>query len=205
MKKLLSLATLGRIAVILLLAAVFATALTQQTINNGLLSRGQLPVNDDANQQDQEEQPPLDVALQTKVNHKAHYSFGYPRRWKAATEGTLSRITSPDRKVVISVGLAPAGDISRASSNFLRLLQGSYDRLRVREQEDVVVRQSPAVRLAGTAVNQHNVSLKFEAVTLGAGSRNFTIAAFYDPRTKVRRVGRMVDAVVSSFRLIAPA
>ena len=197
-------ATLARAVIVILLATVFAAALAQQTINKGLLSRDQLPASNGKKEDDGNQQDPA-VPLQTRVNKKAGYSFGFPVGWKVVSEGSLSRITSPDRKVVISLGVAPAGSLAAASSEFLQLLRRDYNAVRFRDRDSVTINRARAARVTGNAVNQHDVAIRFTAVTLTRGGRNFTIAAFYDPDTKVGNVESFFDAIAASFRTIEPA
>lgn len=201
-KKIFSLATLIRAAVVILLAIAFATALAQQTIDNGLLSRGQEPAIEHAKKK--KPQKP-GVSLRTHVNKKAHYSFGYPPGWQVVSDGSLSRITSPDRKVVISLGVAASGSVETATSKLLSLLRQNYSPFRVKQRRTITVKEASGVRVAGSAENQHGLSLQFVTVTLAQKSRNFTIAAFYDPSTKTPEVGAVVDAIIESFRTIKPA
>jgi hypothetical protein len=135
----------------------------------------------------------------THVNSQGGYRFRYPLGWEAQHSGTATEVTSPDEKVKVTFGLAPAGDVGSASDKSIAVIQDEYGDVVVTELATVSLGGRPAPLVQGKATNADGVRLLFRSVTVGGKNEVFAILAFEAAGSK-EEMRSEIEGIVETFR-----
>ncbi len=146
--------------------------------------------------------PDYRFATEQHVNQRGRYLFYHPPDWEVKDEGTVSRVTSPGGETLVTFGLGPEGDLEAAETAFVTELQNQYRGVDLQALEVQQVGPNPAVSVAGTGRNNEGVRLRFLAITVGVGGRNFSIGVFTAANSDPQKVVPPSQEIVNSFRPI---
>lgn len=111
-------------------------------------------------------------------NAEGGYRFGVPPGWSVDREGTTTEVASPEGDTVVSFGLSFAGPLQAASESLVRLLDRSYNEIRISKRREMTIDDRQAVVFQGSAVNDSGVSIGFRLYTVQAKPRNFAVGVF---------------------------
>ena len=135
----------------------------------------------------------------THVNSNGGYRFRYPLDWEVEQSGTATQVTSPDEKVKVSFGLAPAGDVQSASSKTIAVIQDEYGDVTVKQLYEVSLGGRPARVLQGKATNSDGVRLLFRSVTIDGKNEVLSILAF-EAAGSEEEMRSEIEAILETFR-----
>jgi hypothetical protein len=130
------------------------------------------------------------------------FSIGVPAGMRVTRRhGTLT-LADHRHDLVVTVGRAGAGPLSRATARFVRSLRREYSHLRVLGHQPQRIAGRRALATYGRAINAHHARLRFVTVAVRARPRDYAITAFTaydsDPSTVLPRV----DAIASTFSVL---
>jgi hypothetical protein len=126
------------------------------------------------------------------------YSFDYPVGWRMRNAGAVTKVASPKRRIVISVGPAPDATLTKASRDFVTLLRKQYERVRVTGHARTSVEGRRALLSTGTAMTHRRVGIRIAALTLSDGGRAYLIAGFSDMHIAESRLRERVTRIAGS-------
>lgn len=139
------------------------------------------------------------------VNRFGGYRFGYPEEWAIDDAGTTSKVTSPDRAIVITFGFGPDGSLRGAAERFADSVLDTYDESSLLKAERQRVGGRRAVLASGIGTNETGVRIRFLVVVVKGPDRNYGISVFTaassDPAVVVPTANRILD----SFRVLPTA
>lgn len=115
----------------------------------------------------------------------APYSFDYPEGWEIENEDSVTKLLSPGNDIAIAIGPAPSGDVLAASDQLVDGLAERYAEATTKSRELTRVGGNLGLTVAGTAVNEFGVKVRFAIVTVeGNEGENFAITSFAAPAAK---------------------
>lgn len=140
----------------------------------------------------------------TKIHHNqvGEYSFRYPVEWKLRTQQTVSRLTGPDSRLVISFGLGPPGGLPIAYDEFMALLDESYSDVTVDNVDTTKVDDSLGVVIRGKATGSAGIRWRFLATVLERPNNQRAIGALAATDVDFGKFPPVVSEVLASFRPI---
>jgi hypothetical protein len=121
---------------------------------------------------------PSDDVPKAKVEGKGGYSFRYPSQWKMQTDGAVSKVSSPDRRIVVSIGPGPAGTLQLSSERFIATLERQYRDVHVSKEGSDPVDGAAALLVSGTMTNAQGLDIRLFAVAMSESGRQYFVAGF---------------------------
>lgn len=143
-------------------------------------------------------------ALARHVNRAGGYAFRYPRGWKVARAGSVSKVWSRGRHTLVTVGRAPAGGLLTASARLVRSIRASYRDDEILASEIQPISGERASLVSGIGTNRRGVRIRFLAITVPSARRNFAIVVYTAARSDPKRVLPAVESIVDSFGVLRP-
>jgi hypothetical protein len=142
------------------------------------------------------------LGWELQENRTAGFSFRYPDRWTAKARGVVSKLTSPDRRVVVWFGLGPRRDFPAAYDQFIGLLHKSYGEVVVNKVDAKNVGDnSIAITVRGSASGDAG-RVRYIATVLGRPNHQRAIGALATTVVPSGRFPSVVRAVLASLRPI---
>jgi hypothetical protein len=146
-----------------------------------------------------------DAGSKTRDGGGSGYKFRYPAGWELQTEGAVSKVSSPDRRMVVSVGPGPAGSLRQTADAFVALFERQYQSPEVSSRGRLSVGGSPALLTGGTAINDHGAEMRLFSIALKKAGRNYVITGFSDaaavePSTLSARVQEIAQTLEATSR-----
>jgi hypothetical protein len=132
------------------------------------------------------------------------YSFGYPAGWRARNAGAVTKVSSPRRRIVVSVGPGPAGPLRRAARSFIALIRRQYEDVRVSRRATVRLGARTAFVSSGTATTKRGFRVRMIALALADGTSPYLIAGFSDAHVVPTNLEERVMAIARSLRRSEP-
>jgi predicted Zn-dependent protease len=130
----------------------------------------------------------------------APYSFDYPDGWEIENADAITKLLSPGNDIAIAIGPAPSGDVLAASDQLVDGLAERYADATTKSRELTRVGGNLGLTVAGTAVNEFGVKVRFAIVTVeGNEGNNFAITSFAAPAAKDPEAA--LQEVVDGFEL----
>ncbi|MDP9067382.1 MAG: hypothetical protein M3N53_03400 [Actinomycetota bacterium] len=148
------------------------------------------------------ERPASEPELSMLENEDGSYEVSYPPGWSPRTSATRTIITSPDGDAVVGVGLGTEGKLQDTARNLLASLRRSYDGLTIDARRSESFGDKRAFLVSGSAKNLSGVALRWLAVSLREGERNFTVTIFSDANARPEQLIPPLESIVSSIRSI---
>jgi hypothetical protein len=133
------------------------------------------------------------------------YSFDYPSRWKMRTVGAVTKVSSPDRRVVVSVGPAPHGPLRRASRTFMSYVQEHYERVHLSRSVGGSIGGPRSLVTRGSLTNNRGTDIRLLAVAISESGQRYLIAGFSHTSVDRGRLRSQVNRIVGSLRLLRPS
>ena len=143
--------------------------------------------------------PSVESARHTNV--AAGYTFLRPAGWDVSERDTVSELAAPDRDVILSFGFGPQGDLGEASTRFAASIGDAYDEVKLQGPRREIIGGHSAVVVGGDAVNQAAVGVRFLAITIRMGGRNYAISVFVADAADPVKVLPVVEDIVASFEV----
>lgn len=154
---------------------------------------------------DSDEAPPPGGSGVRGMTHHANrdggYAFSYPSEWKLRDKGTTSTVTAPDSEQIVSFGNAPRGSLRRASRRFLAQIVGAYEDPVLSGAELQQVDGHRALAVAGEAINDAGVDIRFLTVTVVGGRNNYGIVVYTNAAASPTETLPVMQAILDSFRI----
>lgn len=150
--------------------------------------------------QEADESPSLQFGNRRYENVEGGYEFLYPREWHLTAAGTRTKVVSPERDVVVSIGLAPPGGLGAASDAFVASVREAYDDVETTSTERDRIAGNAAVFVGGSAVTNEGEPIRFLTVTVGDSGRNYAIGVFVPGAAEPTEVLPTVRGMIDSFR-----
>ncbi|MGH2787292.1 MAG: hypothetical protein ACRDJV_05200 [Actinomycetota bacterium] len=132
------------------------------------------------------------------VNSQAGYRLRYPQDWQVEEAGTVTEISSPDGKAVVTFGLAPAGSLYSASRATVAAIQDQHADAVVTRLRSMQVGRRSARSVEGKATNADGVRLMYRSVTVAGKSDTFAILAW--EAADADRMRTEIDDIIATFR-----
>lgn len=111
-------------------------------------------------------------------NAEAGYEIRSPSDWRVTESGTVTRLASPDRTVVVTVGVGPRGSLGQASDRLVASLRASYADVRLSGTEPEPIFGNRSLVAGGTAINDRGDGVRFLAIAIAAPEENYAMTVF---------------------------
>jgi hypothetical protein len=136
----------------------------------------------------------------TRVDRGGGYSFRYPAGWELKTEGAVSVVSSPDRRMVVSVGPGPDDGLRQASDALVAQIERQYQSVHLSSGSRITVAGSPALLTSGTVVNDPGSEIRLCALAMDESGRHYLVTGFSDsaavePTTLAARVQEIAQTL----------
>lgn len=128
----------------------------------------------------------------------AGYAFEHPEAWSVDERGTAVEILSPDATAAISFGLAPDGDVRAGIGRFLEAIEENYDVREVRGPNSAVAGTANGVSVEGSAFNDEDVRVDFQALVVSGVDANYAIAVFTSSGADASEVQAILDSFTTN-------
>jgi hypothetical protein len=140
-----------------------------------------------------------------RVDRSGGYSFRYPDGWELQTEGAVSKVLSPDRRMVVSVGPGLDDSLRQTSDEFVALVERQYQGVNVSSGARVSVDGSPGLITSGTAINERGAEIRLFAIAMDESGRHYLVTGFSDtvavePTTLSARVQEIAQTLEATTR-----
>lgn len=136
------------------------------------------------------------------VSEEGGFAIAVPRDLDAERAGGTIQLVSRAKDLVVMVGPAGGGTLRTAERRVLGEMKGQYRKLAVLGREPLEVDDLPSQTVFGHAVNRTGAKVRFAVITVHAGDRNYTMAAYTaydaDPSTVLPRV----NAIANGFEVL---
>lgn len=132
------------------------------------------------------------------ANDVGGYRLEYPTSWTATAMGSTTKFTSPANDVVVGIGKAQPGPLRRAARLFAATVTGSYEGASVDGRVRQKIGDRDSVAFAGRATNASGTELRWLAVTVNRGQRNFGISVFTSDNSDPAAVLPLLHSLVAS-------
>ncbi|HEX2029996.1 MAG TPA: hypothetical protein VHL78_01150 [Actinomycetota bacterium] len=144
--------------------------------------------------------PSYRFATERFVNQEGRYSFYHPPDWEVEEDETVTRVLSPEEHTSVTFGLGAEGDLEAAETEFVERVQATYRRVELFALQQRDVGPYPALSVAGIGTNPEGVRVRFLAITVRAGERNYSIGVFTAAGSDPDEVVPPTQEIVNSFR-----
>lgn len=136
------------------------------------------------------------------VNRAGGYQLMAPEGWDVTKEGPITKLTSPRKDALISVGTGNPGPLHAAGALFFQQVGRHYENTKLTGVEGQQVGPRPALVYGGLGVNKQNVKINFLAITVEAKPTNYAISVFTAADSNPQEVLPRVNSVVDTFRAL---
>ena len=109
-------------------------------------------------------------------NVAGDYRLRLPAGWIAEERSTATEVRSPDHAVTVLIEMAPDGDIVAVSPAVFETLTAAWTDVHLEAPLTRRIGGAPRVSVGGTATDGSGESVRFLAIALDAGVRNFAIS-----------------------------
>ena len=176
----------GRIAIVGLL-------LVEVALFFYLYNRGRVTSNDGSIRADSQATPA--ERGDERSSERIAYTFSTPSGFTVTEEGTTHVLKNADRSIIVSIGLMDGSRVGVVSDQILRLLDSTYEDLRVVDEGFDPSGSSYTVE--GEALNEEGVRLDLTAVTVAAevAGCSYQIIAFSNAGIDRSRVDSAVNGL----------
>jgi hypothetical protein len=138
------------------------------------------------------------AATHEVVNQAGQYRFEVPDGWSTSQQGRTTTVISPDQATVITLGVSGPGSLPVAGTLFFQQVARNYRNVQVIPPQAKQVGPRTALVYGGIGDNEHNVHIRFLAITVENKPDNYGIAVFTaansDPNVVLPSVNRIVDS-----------
>lgn len=135
------------------------------------------------------------------VSRAGGFRLLVPKRLEAVRHGRTARFTTHNHALSVSVGPSSAGSLSSSSAVLVGGVRQTYSETRVLGRREELVDGRRALTTYGRASNS-NTALRFVLVVVRGHPRNYAFSVFTAADSDPRRTLRLVDTLVSSFRVL---
>lgn len=141
-------------------------------------------------------------AMEMHTNKAGGYSFSYPAKWKVRKDGSTSVATAPGSEQIVSFGTAPDGPLRRAARRFLSQVVRAYEEPALSAAELQTIDDRRALAVAGEAVNESGIAIRFLTVTVAGGRNgNYGIAVYTNAAADPTQTLPVMQTILDSFRI----
>jgi hypothetical protein len=126
------------------------------------------------------------------------YSFDYPSGWRMRNAGAVTKVSSPQRHIVVSVGPGSNVPLPKASQSFIALVRKQYEDVQIRLEARTLIEGRRAFLSKGTATTNRGVRIRIVAVALSHVGRPYLIAGFSDMRIDKKKLRARVTDIARS-------
>lgn len=142
--------------------------------------------------------PPSDSRFHQ--NDEAGYELRYPRGWLVTERGSVTRLTRPDRKVIVTVGIGAGGSLHHASESLVSSLRASYSNVRLSDVAPDFVFGNRSLVVGGTVTNERGQTLRVLAITIETDEENYALTVFVPGDARPSDVLPQIRRIVESIR-----
>jgi hypothetical protein len=142
------------------------------------------------------------VPTRRLVSEPGRYAVAVPRGLDVERAGAVLRLTSAQKDLVVVVGPAGPGRLAQAENRLLNRMREEYRRFSVLGTEPMRVDGRSARAAFGHAVNTAGTKVRFALVTVHAGARNYSIAAYAAHDSDPTFVLPQVNAIANGFEVL---
>ncbi len=136
------------------------------------------------------------------VNEAGGYRVVVPEEWEVQQKGRATTLSSPDKQVVIAIGIGERGPLPEAGALFYQKVGRNYRDVQLLGVQAEQVGPRSALAYAGLGTNDRGVRLRFLAITVQNQPRNFGITVFTPANSDPQAVLPRVNRVVETFRAL---
>lgn len=136
------------------------------------------------------------------VNEAGGYRVVVPEEWEVQQNGRTTTLSSPDKEVLIRIGIGEQGPLPEAAALFFQKVGRNYRDVKLLGIQAEQVGPRLALAHAGTGTNTRGVRLRFLAITVQNQPRNFGITVFTPANSDPQAVLPRVNRVVETFRAL---
>jgi hypothetical protein len=133
------------------------------------------------------------------------YTFDYASRWKKRSVGAVTEVSSPDRRIVVSVGPAPHGSLERATRVFVGHLHKQYERVHITRAVRGSIGGRRALVTRGSLRSKQGSDIRLLAIAMSRSGRQYLIAGFSNASIERGRLRIEVERIVGSLSLLRPS
>jgi hypothetical protein len=150
-------------------------------------------------------EPTTPEASKARVDGSGGYSFRYPAGWELQTEGAVSKVSSPDRRMVVAVGPGLDDGLRQTSDALVALVERRYQSVNVSSGGGISLGGRPALFTRGTAINERGSEIRLFAIAMDESGRHYLVTGFSDaaavePTTLSARVQEVAQTLEATSR-----
>ena len=152
-----------------------------------------------------ETSPPAVKAVETKpfVAKSGGFRLGVPEGVNAVQVGKTVNLSTKDKSLVVTAGSIGERSLEAGSKAFVSSLKATYSGVVVLGTDTQRVDGRAALATFGQAVNAKKVKVRFVNLVVTAEPRNYAINSFTAFDSDPRVILPKVNAIVSTFRVLA--
>lgn len=151
-------------------------------------------------------EPPVEPIVTTHHrNEAAGYEFDYPKDWTLREAGTATIVRHPESVALVSFGLGPDGALTDASNVLVDQIRENQDEIRANDPRPQRIAGHEATAVNGTGKNRRGEPIRFLAVTVHVGDRNYSILMFVAADADPNEVVRPAQTILDTFQIGEPA
>ncbi len=137
------------------------------------------------------------------TNRQGGYTFEYPTGWDARDEGMLTRVESPNGRILVSFDIGVSGRLEAVAARLVRSLGGpAVDVIGTRQER---IAGSPSLLTGGIGEDETGERIRFLAIAVSGQPLNYEISILVPVRSDPRRLLPRLEEIVSSFEILEPS
>jgi hypothetical protein len=146
-----------------------------------------------------EEQRGESFKTRVVVSAKGGYELETPSSWQVAKRGSATTMSSRRGDMVVTVGLAPRGDLADSANEIFDSVTKAYSKVAFLGATKQRVDGREAVVFSGQGTNERDTRLRFVGVTFNDGGRNHSMTAFVRNDSDAGRVLPRIENILNTF------
>ncbi len=133
------------------------------------------------------------------TNDSGGYRFEYPETWEIRQEGSLSRLQSPNGRILLSFGVTHAHGLDTAASRLASSLSVSPGRSESIGTSRESIAGARALLKSGTTLDPTGRPIRYLAIAIDGRSITYTISITVPSHADPEQVLLDIERIVSSF------
>jgi hypothetical protein len=166
-----------------------------------------LPTSEDGRTDARPNPPPLVEERPTSVEHtnrQGGYGFDYPARWDAMKSGTLSRLESPNGRIIMTFEVGAPGTLN-ASDRMVESLGGNVTIHELIGTQRERIAGAPSLLASGIGEDETGKRIRFLAISVRGQLHTYEISIVVPVGSEPRRLLPRLEEIVSSFEILGPS
>jgi len=136
------------------------------------------------------------------VDAEGGYGFRVPGGWSVRGSGSTTQVASPDGNAVVSILVAPPGDIEAASEASVESISADWTDAQSEAPRPRTVGDLPALSAGGTAIDGSGAPIRFLSIVIDSGTRNHAIWVTVPQAVDAGSFLPSIEKILASFKAL---